>query len=218
MTVSNPTSAATGSATVYVAPPTTNNTTFATSVTCTAATQLGVTGTQATDSSSCYIPAGSTITSAALTYVLDDAGEIAINGQRVFASDNVAHTRNGTIELPTTLFLPDKNFFVSVTARAATPPSRVYGRAEVKVSFSTNEKLLIGVDARVDPPIIDKGESAHLNWSSTNAATIAIEPGISSAGPNGTITVSPTQTTTYTITATNASGGRARTSTTLVVK
>jgi PKD repeat protein len=57
---------------------------------------------------------------------------------------------------------------------------------------------------------INLGESVSLNWSVSHGASVSISPGI---GPvTGTeITVSPTQTTTYTLTASNASGSVSKT-------
>ncbi len=57
------------------------------------------------------------------------------------------------------------------------------------------------VNIKANPQSIVNGESTILTWNSTNASTCFIEPDIGSVGPSGTITVSPTQTTTYTVTA-----------------
>jgi len=62
------------------------------------------------------------------------------------------------------------------------------------------------VSISADPGTIFAGESSTLTWTSTNADTCLIEPGIGSVALNGTATVSPTETTTYTITATGPGG------------
>jgi len=62
------------------------------------------------------------------------------------------------------------------------------------------------VSISADPGTIFAGESSTLTWTSTNADTCVIEPGIGSVALNGTATVSPTETTTYTITATGPGG------------
>jgi hypothetical protein len=64
---------------------------------------------------------------------------------------------------------------------------------------------------------ITAGQSATLSWSSTDAATVSIEPGIGTVSARGTVTVSPRATTTYTATATNAAGETARSQATLTV-
>jgi uncharacterized protein YkwD len=57
-----------------------------------------------------------------------------------------------------------------------------------------------------DPEEIVTGESSTLTWSSTNAESVSIDQGIGSVDVNGSVTVSPTQTTIYTITATGPGG------------
>jgi RHS repeat-associated protein len=56
------------------------------------------------------------------------------------------------------------------------------------------------------PETILLGESATLSWTSTYAGTCMIEPGIGAVDPNGSTVISPTETTTYTITASGPCG------------
>src|SRR6185312_3836658 len=57
------------------------------------------------------------------------------------------------------------------------------------------------------PQNIDAGSSTKLCWQVTGATSIKIDPGVgSNLNANDCATVSPTATTTYTLTATNASG------------
>ncbi|MFH1674410.1 MAG: hypothetical protein ABIF87_13415, partial [Pseudomonadota bacterium] len=72
------------------------------------------------------------------------------------------------------------------------------------------------VSISATPETIQVGESATLSWSSTNADTAGIEPGIGPVDPNGSTTVSPTEITTYTITA-KGPGGTATVSVTVTV-
>jgi flagellar motor protein MotB len=51
------------------------------------------------------------------------------------------------------------------------------------------------------PASIVAGDTATLHWSAPNAATVTIEPGIGAVARTGSVTVTPTQTTAYTITA-----------------
>ena len=67
------------------------------------------------------------------------------------------------------------------------------------------------------PSSIRRGESATLQWSSTNAASARISPGIGAVGTSGSRRVSPTATTTYRITVTNADGRTAADSATVAV-
>lgn len=58
------------------------------------------------------------------------------------------------------------------------------------------------VSISVDQDSIQPGESAILTWRYANATSCIIEPDIGSVAANGTLTIAPGQTTTYTITAT----------------
>ena len=58
----------------------------------------------------------------------------------------------------------------------------------------------------VAPMNIMAGESATLTYATSNAETVSISGGIGNVATSGTQVVSPTQTTTYTITANNARG------------
>ena len=67
-----------------------------------------------------------------------------------------------------------------------------------------------------DPAAMILGETSTLTWTSTDSDSCVIEPGIGSVNVNGSISVSPTETTTYTIIATNR-GGTASDSITVTV-
>lgn len=62
------------------------------------------------------------------------------------------------------------------------------------------------VTLQANPTTIDKGQSTTLTWSSTNATSLTLAPGVGSIAPEGSTQVSPTESTTYTITA-NGPGG-----------
>jgi hypothetical protein len=70
-----------------------------------------------------------------------------------------------------------------------------------------------------NPTQINAGQSSTLSWRVTGADTVTITPGIGNVNPtNGTISVSPTDTTTYRLTATNAQGSDNSTATVTVIK
>lgn len=56
------------------------------------------------------------------------------------------------------------------------------------------------------PTTIQRGQSATLTWSSTNATTVSISPGVGNVSAEGSQQVSPTDSTTYTLTATGPGG------------
>jgi peptidoglycan-associated lipoprotein len=57
-----------------------------------------------------------------------------------------------------------------------------------------------------EPSTIQRGQSATLRWSVSNATDVSIEPGIGSVQPSGNRQVFPSSTTTYRLTAKGAGG------------
>ncbi|MGH9433772.1 MAG: peptidoglycan-associated lipoprotein Pal [Terriglobia bacterium] len=62
------------------------------------------------------------------------------------------------------------------------------------------------VTLTAEPSTIEKGQSSTLSWSSSNATSLNLQPGIGTVQAQGSTTVSPTESTTYTITATGPGG------------
>src|ERR1700733_249295 len=54
--------------------------------------------------------------------------------------------------------------------------------------------------------IIQRGESVTLTWSSTNATSLTLAPGVGNVSAEGTQRVTPTNSTDYTLTATGPGG------------
>ncbi len=73
------------------------------------------------------------------------------------------------------------------------------------------------VSLSASPTSIERGQSATLRWSSTNATSASITPGIGTVPASGSRRVSPTRTTTYQITVRSADGQTASASTTVTV-
>jgi len=73
------------------------------------------------------------------------------------------------------------------------------------------------VGVTISPGSIRRGESALLSWSSTDAVAVSIDNGIGSVTRSGSLRVSPTETSTYTVVATNLNGQMATVSIALVV-
>lgn len=66
------------------------------------------------------------------------------------------------------------------------------------------------VTFKASPAAIVRGDSATLSWTAEGATTCSIEPGIGTVAPSGTLAVYPTETTVYTIKATNQTGSTTR--------
>lgn len=62
------------------------------------------------------------------------------------------------------------------------------------------------VSLSVVPASILSGGSATLTWRSTHADAVIIEPDVGSVDPSGSVSVSPTESITYTVTATGLGG------------
>ena len=73
------------------------------------------------------------------------------------------------------------------------------------------------VTMSASPGSIEPGQSSTLSWSSTNAESASISPGIGTVPTSGSRSVSPTQTTTYRITVRSADGQTASATATVTV-
>jgi len=73
-------------------------------------------------------------------------------------------------------------------------------------TVAVNIFTLPTVEISANPVTILTGESSTLTWTSTGAESCSIEPGIGPVDLNGSISVSPTETTVYTITVTGPGG------------
>jgi len=82
----------------------------------------------------------------------------------------------------------------------------IYGQTETAAIQVTLTYLPPTAGISADPETITAGQSATLTWTSTNADSCVIDHGVGSVALNGTTTVSPIETTTYTITATGPGG------------
>lgn len=189
-------------------------------VECVAATQRGVSGPLAMDSSSCSVPPHRTVTHATLSYILDDGGTVMINGRGVFTKTSGVGAREGTFTLPVELFPSSKSFLLSVEARNAgnlggTRAGEVYGNAVVHL---ITRDAMAGLEIKVSPGVIRQGEAAELSWSSSDAPTVALNPLVGTVAPNGRMAVSPTHTTTYSLRGWSASGDPATAHVTLEVQ
>jgi predicted Ser/Thr protein kinase len=225
MTISNDSggSAGRGSATVYVTPGAKLAGEIASpemAMDCVAATQEGISGTSISDSTSCSVPAHRTIRNARLNYTLDDGGSISINGRSVFTKTPGVGAREGTLALPVDLFAPDKSFLLKVEARNAVNPDgtlagAVYGKAAVHLD---TRDAMAGLEMGVTPSAIQPGQTALLNWSTVDAPMLVLNPLTGVVAPKAVITVSPTQTTTYTLRGWSAGGDPATAHVTLEVQ
>lgn len=88
------------------------------------------------------------------------------------------------------------------------------GQVSIAVGPSSNPAPTIQFSA--NPATVNSGSSSTLSWTTTNATSVSIQPGLGSVATSGSTSVSPASTTTYTLTATGA-GGSASKATTVTV-
>lgn len=96
----------------------------------------------------------------------------------------------------TTSVTPTETVTYRLTARNAT------SEAVETVTVTVDRPQVRILTFQATPAMIARGESSTLAWQTENATEVTIS-GIGSVRPNGTSPVSPTETTTYTITARN---------------
>jgi len=89
-------------------------------------------------------------------------------------------------------------FLVAGCKKKVTPPPPVEKPAPVVVKPT--------VTLTADRTTINKGESAKLSWTSTDATNVSIAPEVGTVTPQGSTSVTPSESTTYTATASGAGG------------
>lgn len=109
---------------------------------------------------------------------------------------------NGTGEAPMTGTTPVSPIVTTTYTVTATNES---GTATASVTITVTEPPPT-VTIAADPGTIPAGEATFLTWTSSNADAVSIEPGIGGVDPNGSVSVSPMETTTYVITALGPGG------------
>ena len=110
---------------------------------------------------------------------------------------NVAATGSTTVSPTTT---------TTYTLTAVGPSGNVTATTTVTVGTAppvTGNPQIVRFEA--SPLSIKPGDQTTLSWTTTGATTVSIS-GVGSVTPNGSTTVSPAQTTTYTLSATSADG------------
>jgi hypothetical protein len=156
-----------------------------TSVTSTTATGASVVRFDATPSS---ISAGQ---SSQLNWVVQGATGVSINN----GVGNVALTGSVTVTPATT---------TTYTLTATGPNGNVTASATVTVGAAgTTTAQIIRFEA--NPVTIQPGQQSTLSWTTTGSNQVSIS-GIGGVTPNGSMTVTPAQTTTYTLSATGSDG------------
>jgi phospholipase C len=93
---------------------------------------------------------------------------------------------------------------VTVVPTAGATYTAVATGADGKTATASATVSILNVTLTATPPKVAAGQSAVLNWTSTNATSLSIDQGVGTVtGATGSVSVSPSAPTTYTMTATN---------------
>ena len=108
-------------------------------------------------------------------------------------------------------------FLAATTLTAQQPPQPARPQAPPRSPYQEAGQLPARIMAfTAEPLAIKPGESVTLKWAVENPRTTTIEPAIGRAMPRGELRVSPSATTTYTLTVTGVNGTLTRTVTVAV--
>ena len=99
---------------------------------------------------------------------------------------------------------PSETTTYRLTAKNAT------SEAVETVTVNVERPLPRIISFQASPATIDRGQSSTLSWQTENTDTVTVS-GVGTVRANGTAPISPTETTTYTITATNQFGSASAT-------
>jgi len=151
--------------------------------------------------------------------VISSSGSTGIEGVKLaLGNGNIMTTAITDREGRYTLAAPSGTHTVTISK-----PGHIFSRDSMTVVVNNGNievpdiEVILGVDIIADQDTIISGESAVLAWNSINAEHLFIDNGIGDVGANGSVTISPDESTTYTITVENNQGLTAQTSTTITV-
>jgi len=143
------------------------------------------------------IIAGQAVTLTWKTLNADTANIAGIGNVAVNSSLTVSPTQTTTYSLTARNNVNDENATVTVIVASATGGVQISG-------------------CSANPTNITAGQSSTISWNSVNADSVSIDQGVGSVTKTGSISVNPTQTTTYIVTALGA-GASASCSVTVTV-
>jgi len=141
--------------------------------------------------------------SSTLTWVVENATSVSI-------SPTV-----GNVDAHSGSFPVSPTATTTYTLTATGPGGTVTATTTVQVGTLVGNPQIIRFEA--NPVSIAPGQSSTLSWTTTGATSVTISPTVGSVTLNGSTTVTPQQTTTYTLTATSQDGRTVSAPVTVVV-
>jgi len=139
------------------------------------------------------------VVGAATVSIDQGIGNVALTGRRAVMPDvttvyTLTATNAAGVSVPAT---------AQVIVTGAVPPPE---STPTPTPTPTPTGLPVIYYFMADPPIMPAGSFTILGWSVSNATSVIIDPGVGPVGFAGTVSVSPTTSTNYTLTASNAVG------------
>jgi hypothetical protein len=133
------------------------------------------------------------------------------NATSVAITPNVGNVdaRTGSVTV-----CPTATTTYTLTANNANGPASVTTTVTVSAAAAGNPQI---ARFEASPLTIQPGQSTTLSWATNGASTVTISPGVGNVPVNGSTTVSPNQTTTYTLTATSSDGKSVTSPVTVIV-
>lgn len=136
-----------------------------------------------------------------IKYFVTDSIALRGDARQLFAFEDPSSTKyNWEYSAGVTFLFGGTTPPVAVAQAPAPAPVPVAAPVPVPVPLAPSDNLSVA------PSSVTKGESATLTWSSQDATTCAIQPGIGAVEPQGSMTVTPAVTTSYTLTCAGAGG------------
>lgn len=109
---------------------------------------------------------------------------------------------------------PTQTTTYTLTGNNANGPTNVTTTVTVSAQAAGNPQI---ARFTASPMSIQPGQSSTLSWATNGATTVSISPGVGNVPVNGSTTVTPTQTTTYTLTAMSSDGKSVTSPVTVIV-
>lgn len=123
---------------------------------------------------------------------------------RVLNADTVSISGIGTVPASGTAPVsPQQTTTYTLTARNGVNEESATAVVAVTVPANPTPRVL---SCSASPTSVAAGQIVTLNYATTNADTVTIQPGVGNVAKSGSVNVTPQQTTTYTVTATSAQG------------
>ena len=209
--------------TTYVATATGAGGSSSSSATVTVQGGTGCSGTSGTRSVMICSPVNGSTVASPVHVVAASTSNVAVVAMQVYDNDNLVYS-NSTNSVDTYFTMPLGSHYLVVKAWEATggdfftPLTIQVGSSPTPPPTPTPTPTPApAIQFSASPTSIAAGQSSILSWSTTNATSVDIEPGVGVMGPSGSVTVTPGSSTTYTAAATG-SGGTSNSSATVTVQ